>query len=72
MRKVNPSLIDHDVPPHESHRFRGISGEFVCGVWRDFCPNEDVLPVVDTIVQEAVSNRKNVRVSIPFTFCNRH
>lgn len=68
MIKVNPSLIDHDVPPTESRRFRDTNGAFVCGVWRDFCPNEEVLPAVDTIIQEAVSSRKNVRVSISF-FC---
>jgi hypothetical protein len=72
MIKVNPSLIDHDVPPTESRRFRDVNGNFVCGVWRDFCPNEEVLPAVDTIIQEAVSNRKNVRVSISFAFYNHH
>lgn len=72
MIKVNTNLIDHDVLPNESRRFRDRNGTLVCGVYRKFCPNEDVLPVVDSIVQENVSNRKNVRVSISFIFYNHY
>ena len=65
MMEVDLSLLAHDVGTEESRVFfNADDGRFVGLVVRNFCANGDVLPYVDEVVREAVSVRRNVRVSV--------
>ena len=72
MLKVDPNLLEHDIPPHESRKFRGTDGNLVATAYRHFCPNEAVLPTIDNTIQENVAHRRNVRVSTCRFDCYRH
>jgi len=63
MMKVDLSRLDHDIPIDDSRILCDSSGEEVCYVFRDFCPNKNVLTAVNDTIEEAVDVRRNCRVS---------